>query len=203
VGLLLAIAASGSLLLLFPETCAVVAYLRVKSPPPPMDSLDQQQRLTPKDFEIFQQTQLTLLKSDLVLKEVLARPEISQLDTVIKKEPNASQWLYKNLRVSFPGEGEIMEVRYDGNESPADMQKIIESVIYAYSKEALHHEADPALQRIQVMQPATASDNINTGQRYFIASAGGLATLCLTCFGGVLIGCCASKPERHANEEPH
>ena len=39
--------------------------------------------VNPKEFEIFQQTQLTLLKSQFVLKAALARRDIAQLNAVL------------------------------------------------------------------------------------------------------------------------
>jgi hypothetical protein len=203
VGLILAIVASGTLLWLFPESHSVVAYLQVKSTPSALESLDQQQRLTPKDYEIFQQTQLALLKSQLVLHSALSQPEISQLDTVIKKGPDPVAWLQKELRACFPGEGEILEIRYEGKENPEDTKKVLDSVIAAYESEVLHAKAESSHQRIRVMSPATASNNINTTQRYSIASVGGLATLCLTCLGSVLIGCCANMQKNDAKDETH
>jgi capsular exopolysaccharide synthesis family protein len=140
MGLLVGAATAGLLLWLFPESSSIVAYLRVKSKPPQTVFFDQQQRLTPKDFEIFQQTQLTLLKSQFVLQSALSRPAISQLDAVVKEEPDPVLWLYEELRVSFPGEGEILEVRYDGEEDPEEMKKVVDAVIAAYEREVLHAE---------------------------------------------------------------
>ncbi len=188
VGLLLAITASGTLLWLFPESHSVVAYLRVEALAP----LDQDQRINPREYEIFQQTQLTLLKSNLVLQSALGQPDVSQLDTVINKEPDPVLWLSKEVQVCFPGEGEILQVRYDGKESPDDMKKVIDAVIAAYSNEVFHNEPDSAPQRIRVMQSAIASERINKAERNFVASSVGLATLCLTCMGSVLIRCCAN-----------
>ncbi len=209
VGLLLAIAASGAILWLFPESSSIVAYLQVKSKPPITANLDQQQRLSLKDFEIFQQTQLALLKSDSVLKSALSRPEISQLDTVIKKGSDPVPWLQKELRVCFPGGGEILEVRYDGKENPEDMKKVIDSVIAAYDNAVLDsnriksNETDLAQQHTQVVQPATASENINKAQRYTMAGSLGLAALFLTCMGSVLMGGCTTMRKKHAEDEPN
>jgi len=140
MGLLIGGATAGLLLWLFPESSSIVAYLRVRSKPPTTVSLEQQQRLTPKDFEIFQQTQLTLLKSQFVLQSALSKPEISQLDAVVKEEPDPALWLYEELRVSFPGEGEILEVRYDGEEDPEEMKRVVDAVIAAYKSDVLDAE---------------------------------------------------------------
>jgi len=137
MGLLIGGATAGLLLWLFPESSSITALLLVKSNPANTVALEQQQRLTPKDFEIFQQTQLALLKSQFVLQSALSKPEISQLDAVVK-EPDPVLWLVEELRVSYPGEGEILEVRYDGEEKPEEMEKIVDAVIAAYDSEVLN-----------------------------------------------------------------
>ena len=140
VGIVLAGTTIYVLLWLLPEPISVVSYLQVKSKPPIAVFTDTDQRLTAKDFEVFQQTQLALLKSSFVLNAALTEPKISQLDAVIKEEPEPLLWLQEELQVSFPGEGEILEVRYDGEEDPEEMKKIVDAVIDAYMRDVLYKE---------------------------------------------------------------
>ncbi len=140
MGLLIGAATAVLLLLVFPKSSQIVALLQVDSKPPKAISLEPDQRLTAKDFEVFQQTQLALLKSNFVLGAALRRPEISQLDAVIKEEPDPVLWLLEELRVSFPGDGEILEVRYDGEEDPDEIKKIVDAIIDAYQEEVLEKE---------------------------------------------------------------
>lgn len=139
LGILAAGASFGTLLWLFPLSSSVTAYLRVEALEP--ESLfDKQQRINPKEFEIFQQTQLTLFKSQFVLKAALSRNDIAQLDVVQKEEPDALLWLSEELKVSFPGEGEILKVSFDGDEDPEQMMKVVDAVIEAYKHEVLYKE---------------------------------------------------------------
>ncbi|MCH8840682.1 MAG: polysaccharide biosynthesis tyrosine autokinase, partial [Planctomycetes bacterium] len=94
----------------------------------------------PKEYEIFQQTQLALFKSHFVLNAALNRSDISQLDAVVKEEPDALAWLSDELKVSFPGEGEILEVRFDGEEDPAEIMKLVDAVIDAFIDEVIYKE---------------------------------------------------------------
>ena len=139
LGTLAAMLIAGLLLWLFPLSSSVTAYLRVEALEP--ESLfGDKQRINPKEYEIFQQTQLTLMKSNFVLNSALTRNEISQLDAVQKEEPDALAWLSDELRVSFPGEGEILEVRFDGEEDPEEIKKVVDAVIDAYRNEVVYKE---------------------------------------------------------------
>ena len=141
LGALASVLIAGLLLWLFPLSSSVTAYLRVEALEPDSLSLfDRTVRINPKEYEIFQQTQLTLMKSHFVLNSALGRKEISQLDAVQKEEPDALAWLSEELRVSFPGDGEILEVRFDGSEDPEEIKKVVDSVINAYQQEVLWKE---------------------------------------------------------------
>ncbi|MCH7751302.1 MAG: hypothetical protein IH898_03990, partial [Planctomycetes bacterium] len=134
LGSLAAALMAGVLLWLFPESSSVTAYLSVKALEPET-LFDTNQRINPKEYEIFQQTQLALFKSHFVLNAALNRSDISQLEAVVKEEPDALAWLSDELKVSFPGEGEILEVRFDGEEDPAEIMKLVDAVIKAYTDE--------------------------------------------------------------------
>ena len=76
IGSLVALAMFGLLWWLFPESSSVTAYLRVKAIE--SDKLFETKRnVNPKEYEIFQQTQLALMKSHFVLNSALSRSEIS------------------------------------------------------------------------------------------------------------------------------
>ena len=134
LGSLAAALMAGVLLWLFPESSSVTAYLKVKALEPET-LFDTNQRINPKEYEIFQQTQLATFKSHFVLNAALNRSDISQLDAVVKEEPDALAWLSDELRVSFPGDSEILEVRFDGEEDPEEIKKLVGAVIDAYTNE--------------------------------------------------------------------
>ena len=130
---------AGVLLWLFPESSSVTAYLSVKALEPET-LFDENQRVNPKEYEIFQSTQLALLKSHFVLNAALARSDISQLDAVVKETPDELAWLSDEIRVTFGGDGEILEVRFDGEEDPEEIKKIVDAVIEAYTNEVIWNE---------------------------------------------------------------
>ena len=139
IGILGAAATFGVLLWLFPESSLVTAYLKVKSLEPET-LFNENQRVNPKEYEIFQQTQLATLKSHFVLSAALIRGDISQLDAVVKERPDELAWLSDELKVSFGGEGEILEVRIDGEEDPEELKKLVDAVIEAYTNEVIWNE---------------------------------------------------------------
>lgn len=141
LGVLAAVLVAGLLLWLFPVSSSITAYLQVEALDDQAVSLsDKTERINPKEYEIFQQTQLTLMKSTFVLNAALTRNDISQLDAVRKEAPDELAWLSEELRVSFPGEGQILEVRFDGEENPEDMKKVVDAVIGAYEQEVTYKE---------------------------------------------------------------
>ncbi len=137
LGTLAAFVVGFLLLILFPLSSQVVAYLQVETEQP-MDIFEKGgSRSNPKEFNIFQQTQLTLLKSQFVLKAALSRRDIAQLNAVISQRPNELTWLNSNLSASFPGESKILMLKYEGEENPEEMKKVVDAVIDAYQQEVV------------------------------------------------------------------
>ena len=97
-------ATAGFLWWLFPESSSVTAYLQVMSRPPRTLFGEEEKWTHPKEFEIFQQTQLALLKSHFVLQAALNRSDISQLDAV-HKESDPVQWLIDEMKGQLPRRG--------------------------------------------------------------------------------------------------
>ncbi len=136
LGMLAAGLSALALLVLFPESSTVTAYLELK--PEQSETFfgkAKSRAFSAKEFEIFQQSQQALFRSQFVLKAALAKQSIAELDAVYKEGENALTWLTEELRVSF--QGEILEIRFSGEESSADMVKVVNSVIDAYRNEVL------------------------------------------------------------------
>jgi len=136
-GVLSALAVTAALLWLFPLSSQITALLEVKSGT--VDPLAESvRRVDTKEVELFQQTQLTVLKSQFVLKAALRPTAISQLDAVVSERPDELTWLYDGLRATFAGE--VLEIRWDGQENSDDMKKVVDSVIEAYRNEVVTNE---------------------------------------------------------------
>ncbi|HEX6963540.1 MAG TPA: hypothetical protein VF175_16855, partial [Lacipirellula sp.] len=149
MGLLIGCGVAGLLMFLFPEIHQITAYLRVNSKTGSEWSASQD-RLTPQEIERQAMNHLALLKSQMVLEAALAKREINSLDAVQAHKGEELLWLMSDLRVSFPGDGEILEVRYDGEEDYDQMKKIVDAVVQAYKDKVLYQD--------RIMSAATRSD---------------------------------------------
>lgn len=149
MGLLIGAGVAGLLMFLFPETHQITAYLRVKSKTGNEWS-DDRQLMSSHEIERQAMNHLALLKSQMVLEAALAKREISSLDAVQAHKGEELLWLMSDLRVSFPGDGEILEVRYEGEEDPDQMKKVVDAVVQAYKDKVLYQD--------RIISAATRSD---------------------------------------------
>ncbi|BBO30720.1 tyrosine-protein kinase domain-containing protein [Lacipirellula parvula] len=137
MGLLVGAGAAGALWWAFPETSTITAYLKVRSKLGSDVFDNQSERLTPQDVQRQAMNHLTLLKSPLVLDAVLQQGDIANLDAVRAHQGQEINWLTDELRVTFPGDGEILEVRYEGEEDADQMVKVVDAVVKAYQEKVL------------------------------------------------------------------
>ena len=159
-GALVGALSAGVLLWAIPESASVVSLIQVKSEEPTVLETRKSYR-SAQEFEIFQQTQLTLMKSQFVLQAALGNPQISQLDAVVKERPNELLWLMDELKVSFPGEGEVMSVSLKGDENPEDMKKLVDAVVASYEDEVLQkdlRERDVTREKLAALHREVSKD---------------------------------------------
>ncbi|MBA3483211.1 MAG: hypothetical protein H0T51_15490 [Pirellulales bacterium] len=75
---------------------------------------------------------LPLVTSDKVVNAALASPKVAELGQ-IQRQKNSAAWLRDRLRVSYPGDGKIIEFRLLGQGAGAgDDLTILQAVIDAY-----------------------------------------------------------------------
>jgi capsular exopolysaccharide synthesis family protein len=137
MGLLIGSAVAGLLMWLFPESSRITSYLQIKGETTNSFFDENKRVINQKEIEREAMNHVALLRSPLVLEAALQKPEIAQLDAVQYFGNDAVLWLLDELKVSFPGEGEILEVRYEGDQNPDDMVKIVNAVIAAYRDKVL------------------------------------------------------------------
>ncbi len=137
MGMLVGAGVGALMLWAFPETSEVTAFLKVKSKSGNEVFETTNDRLMPAEIERQAMNHLALLKSPLVLDAALQQPDIANLDAVRAHKGEEMLWLLAELRVSFPGDGEILEVRYEGDEDPNQMVKVIDAVVKAYQDKVL------------------------------------------------------------------
>lgn len=137
MGLLVGAGAATALWWSFPAKSTVTAYLKVRSKVGSDIFKGQSEQLNAQDVQRQAMNHLTLLKSPLVLDAVLQQQDIANLDAVRAHAGQEINWLTDELRVTFPGDGEILEVRYEGEEDPDQIVKVVDAVVKAYQDKVL------------------------------------------------------------------
>jgi capsular exopolysaccharide synthesis family protein len=140
LGSLFGAGATGLLMMLFPSMSQVTSYLKVKSRPEEIFTERAAVRPSAPEIERQAMNHLTLLKSPLVLQAALAKQDIADLDAVRHQNGDELLWLMNDLKVSFPGDGEILEIRYEGEEDALQMEKIVKAVVQAYMDRVLFQD---------------------------------------------------------------
>jgi capsular exopolysaccharide synthesis family protein len=102
------------------------------------------------EFQNFQLAQASLVKRPSVLRAVLARPDIAQLNEVRAQEDPLS-WLGKNLAADFKDGPDVMRVSLSGD-YPEDLAVILNEVVKAYLQEYAAKEKAKAAARIKQLR---------------------------------------------------
>ena len=87
------------------------------------------------DLKIFQSTQLSLVRSRLVMNAALKRPEIARLPTVVD-QIDPVEWLSDALIAEFPTSAELMRISLSGDR-PGDITSLVNGVSEAYLEEVV------------------------------------------------------------------
>lgn len=123
----------------------VTAYLQVKN----IGAASA--RVSPQEIEQQAMNAIALVTSRSTIEAALAKPGIGQLRN-IQGNRNAGAWLRNRLRVTFPGDGEIMELKLEGrNNGAEDDRQLLRAVVEAYLGEV--DKAGPGSpMKVKVMQ---------------------------------------------------
>ena len=137
VGLFVGAILGAATWLLLPPKYTASALLRANSKERQLvfETADQ---TTQSDFEVYKATQEELVKSRFVLAAALRDGEINEY-SLIRSEPDPVGWLKKELRVRFPDDAEILDIRLTG-ESPKEVAGIVNAVVDAYLHEVVDVE---------------------------------------------------------------
>ncbi len=106
----------------------VSAWIRIAKQPP-MLAFDSTDAL---DFDLYLNTQIEILKSPLVLDQVVADPRVAKLDEIRQLSDPAGD-LARRLEVRRQGKSELLVISLVGGE-PAQAAKIVNLVVAAYLK---------------------------------------------------------------------
>jgi succinoglycan biosynthesis transport protein ExoP len=98
------------------------------------------------EYELFKNTQAQYVKNPFVLSAALRKEEINRLP-ILKQQDDPISWLRQNLKVSFPGHAEIMEISLAADNAD-EAGAIVTAVLDAYMSEVIDTERDRRRQRI-------------------------------------------------------
>lgn len=109
----------------------------------------------PVRFNIYKRTQQQLIQSTFVLTAALRKPEVAKLRSIqdVQKLDDPVQWLKARLRVTFPGDGEVMEVSI-GRNDPEEAAILVRAVVDAYLSEVVNAERDQKRVRLSELDRA-------------------------------------------------
>lgn len=139
LGALVGSLVAGALLYFFPPSSRTTAYLMMQFGDA-NNPFEKQTRLNPEQLKQEQYAQLTMVKSSLVLGQAFAPKSINELAAVQANQPDPVQWMIKDLNVSFPNSGNVMELRYDGSEDAKEMETVVQAIVDAYYEEVVIKE---------------------------------------------------------------
>lgn len=115
------------------------AIFQVNSAPPVLFS-NERAGFDPHEYELFQKTQVELIKSYFVLQAALRNPDIVSLP-ILASYDDPVAWLQDNVEVEFLNGSELLAIRLRGAESDADdLRRVVDAVAEAYKDEAVFQE---------------------------------------------------------------
>lgn len=101
-------------------------------------------------FEVYKGTQQQYVKSRFVLVAALRKPEAASA-TVLQDELDPVDWLQQNLKVSFPGNAEIMTISLT-TADPRESAALVNAVVEAYRAEVVDVELNQRRQRLNDLE---------------------------------------------------
>jgi hypothetical protein len=104
------------------------------------------------EAERFRQTQRAYIKSPWILNAALAQPGVAAL-SVFGNSTDKTGWLKEHLLVTFPGDGEIMEITVADAKAPKeDLVALANAVSKAYYDEVVFREQGERTLPLQILK---------------------------------------------------
>jgi capsular exopolysaccharide synthesis family protein len=97
------------------------------------------------DYKRYQNTQQTLVKSQLVLKAAMRDRKLDNLP-MVRKQADPIAWLQDELKVEFVANSEVMEIALSGD-SPKELAVIVNAMSEAYMDQVVNFELKPRQER--------------------------------------------------------
>lgn len=151
LGLCLGAAAAFAAWKLFIPKFSASAYLRIDSSNRPLIFKTADEAAgRGGDFNLYKSTQQQLLLTPFVLNTAIRDPKIAALEEIVEVD-DLIGWLKSNLRVSFPGNGEIMQITME-TVSPASCVLIVNGVVDAFMQEVVMTDRNERLKRLDTLE---------------------------------------------------
>ena len=112
------------------------ARLQLAAQPPKVLFRTVETDTSGEDYRRYQSTQLTLVKSQLVLNAALSDKAVAKY-AMIRDKIDPIAWLQENLKVDFVSASEVMEISLSGDD-PAEIAGIVNAVKKAYMDEVVN-----------------------------------------------------------------
>jgi capsular exopolysaccharide synthesis family protein len=127
VAVLLAVVSAGLVMLKFTPMYRSTAVVKIAKYTPYIAYMSQERPMDPEEFT---ETQIELLRSPLVMEQVLAIDEVAELPE-LKNQSNPVAWLADRMGVTQVGNSELYSVRFDGPD-PNNAALIVNSILDNY-----------------------------------------------------------------------
>lgn len=127
------------------------AYAKLLMPKKPDAVLYEHLEAT-SDFASFQQTQVALIKSRLVLNTALRNPKVLDLNLdAVKNSISPVEWLEKEVRVTFPDGPELPRITLSGD-NPEQLKVLVQAIVDAYMHEIVNAQTKRRMERLDQLK---------------------------------------------------
>ncbi|MFK8115156.1 MAG: GumC family protein [Rubripirellula sp.] len=147
LGCVLAVIAAAIVMLTFTPAYRSTAVLKIASYTPYIAYTSNEQPMNPEEFT---ETQVELLRSPLVMEQVINNPRIAGLEEMMEKE-NPATWLSKNIRVDQVGNSELYNVYLDATH-PDDSSILVNSILDEYFAVRSRDEESQTARVLELLQ---------------------------------------------------
>jgi capsular exopolysaccharide synthesis family protein len=148
VGVLLAIAAGTTIWYTVPYRYVAKAWLRIKAERP-------QLAFELEESKLYTRTQIELIKSPLILREALARPDVAKLED-IQNAVSPLELMQENLKVTSVGGSELYTIGYD-TKYKASSPVLVNAVLASYLEQQPQYVDKQTDDTIQLLEGEKAS----------------------------------------------
>ncbi len=127
IGLVLAILSAATVMLTFTPVYRSSAVLKIASYTPYIAYTSNEQPMKPEEFT---ETQVELLRSPLVMEELLKNPEVAEIPQLLEQE-NPAAWLAEAVQVKQIGNSELYNVFLDAK-APESSALLVNAILDEY-----------------------------------------------------------------------